>query len=370
MTGAGWSGLARTLPIRLAAAMAVASLVLVIGGSGPATSQSLGCGGSSSDPGAAASAGGFGLESGVTAMNRRYVVRAIGALDPSVSAELDAAIARIDQVTDAALVRGPDEAMPPGENPGIFPMIPGEIDVFTNTWSTGPYASMYGNWTYEVPAGGRVSGAVISITMGTTGGLARPTVWHELGHAVGLDHYFSPYLGVCQMMSYGQGNLTDYQLGDRNGLQTLAHDGGFGPAPSLPVAPAAPPSRPVGPRATATAPASHPSGGSPAPAPPPTSVTTTLPTPTAAAPVHRPADQASPLPEPTPVDSTSSAPRPLVPAESAIGVLAIGYLMVHHQHAGEGTQHVVLNHLHHLHHLHHVPWDQLHQLLHLPFHPF
>ena len=72
-------------------------------------------------------------------------------------------------------------------------------------------------------------------------GLARSDVWHELGHAVGLEHYFTPYLGVCQMMSYGNSALSDYQAGRPERTD------GAGPGRRLPGRPRPPPPPILGP---------------------------------------------------------------------------------------------------------------------------
>jgi hypothetical protein len=318
--------------VLVGAALALTMMTVTVAG---ASGAPLTCGGSASDPSGPANAVGYHLEPGITAMNRQYVVRAIGPLDPSVSAEINTGIARIDQLTGAQLVRGADEPMPPNENPTIFPLVPGEIDVFTNTWNTGTYAPYFGDWTYMVPVDGRSSGAVISITMGITGSMARPAVWHELGHAVGLDHYFSSYLGACQMMSYGNGNLLDYQTGDRNGLIALADAGGFGP-PAAPVrtAPApAPPPRPLGPRpaalprpvvATKAVQLVTPATAAPAP----TLSSTTTP------------DRSSPRRRATAhadlVTRSVSGPVPSAPSQTlvpgaTVGVLVIGLVLMHRQ---------------------------------------
>ena len=326
------------LPVRIALAVVVIIVASLADVAPNAWSADAGCGSSGSDPGPVANAGGYGLEPGISAMNSHYVVRAIGPLDPSVSAELNAAISRIDQLTHATLVRGADEAMPPGENPTIFPVVAGEIDVFTNVWNSGPYLPYFGNWTYEVPAGGRVSGAVISITTGTFGGLARPAVWHELGHAVGLDHYFSRYEGMCQMMSYGNGNLTDYQAGDLNGLAALAYAGGFGPAPAaLPPAPLAEPAPTARPGARVPAghsvsPANHSPSGTVAPAPtaaPATTVPVTVPA------SHRVTGNTHPVAAPTQSGGStggSTSGTDLGPSEAALAVLSLGYVLVHRYH--------------------------------------
>ena len=327
------------------AALAITAflMVLQVAGDVPVSAISTSCGYSAGYPGSPPTAGGYGFEPGISGMDRHYVVRAIGPVDPSVSAALDSGIARIDELTGAALVRGPDEPMPPNMNPRIFPLVPGEIDVFTNIWSAAPYARDYGTWTYEAPyvsgGVGRVRGAVISIAQYVTGGVAHSAVWHELGHAVGLDHYFTPYLGMCQMMSYANSTLSDYQSGDRNGLLALAQGGGFLAAPVAPPRIATPAPRPTT-RGPATA--SRWPGTAKSPTPTTAATATTalvLPTtPLTTAPPSGRRERVAPSPARD--LSTGSSPgdggtgTELLPSEAAIGVLALGFVLLHHQHRG------------------------------------
>lgn len=53
--------------------------------------------------------------------------------------------------------------------------------------------------------------------------LLRATVLHELGHAVGLDHYAAAYRGHAQIMNpFVQVDEAHYQAGDVNGLLAVA----------------------------------------------------------------------------------------------------------------------------------------------------
>jgi hypothetical protein len=60
-------------------------------------------------------------------------------------------------------------------------------------------------------------------------------VFHELGHALGLDHYATSYQGRNQMMHPSSYASTTYQPGDRTGLTSLTSNSKHAPVGSLTV---------------------------------------------------------------------------------------------------------------------------------------
>jgi len=50
----------------------------------------------------------------------------------------------------------------------------------------------------------------------------KETLYHEMGHAMGLGHYNYPYDGYYQMMYWVRDWASDYRTGDRHGLRNLA----------------------------------------------------------------------------------------------------------------------------------------------------
>ena len=53
-------------------------------------------------------------------------------------------------------------------------------------------------------------------------GLMLPILLHEMGHAIGLDHYDALYAGQRQMMASDiTSDMTTYRQGDRNGIRDL-----------------------------------------------------------------------------------------------------------------------------------------------------
>jgi hypothetical protein len=63
-----------------------------------------------------------------------------------------------------------------------------------------------------------INGAVVTVASTTPSADLRPTLLHELGHAVGLAHWSG---APAQIMNPGLQSFTDYQAGDRNGLAAL-----------------------------------------------------------------------------------------------------------------------------------------------------
>lgn len=206
-------------------------LLLLVGFAAPANAGAPAgspCGFTAGDPGGDGTDG-YALRSGYTAMDHSYAYRVVAGSPSWMEEDVDFAIGQANSVTGAHLVHGPDvqymgdlSLMNAGDH---------EIWVFSNTPATRG-ARPPGTWTYTNVHGGRTSDGWISLDPNLPSPVRHKSLLHELGHSLGLDHYFWPYQGQCQVMSYGEPNLNSYRAGDINGLRVLA-----GLPPSSPPAP-------------------------------------------------------------------------------------------------------------------------------------
>ncbi len=170
------------------------------------------CGWQANHPGTTGTAG-FSVLSGVEAMPLSLVVRTTVGTPAAISGAVDEAIAAFNAAAGVHWRRGAAvdpptqlstadrQTRPPvGElwvvgDPRRYPKLP------PGTYASSVIERVRGG--VQMPVSTLV---VIGDAPGNTTGAAaerRNAVLHELGHAAGLDHHFTPWQGECQLMSYG-----------------------------------------------------------------------------------------------------------------------------------------------------------------------
>lgn len=252
----------RRLFCLLVVAMALVVPVEAASADAPAGSP---CGFTASVPGGDGP-NGYALEAGHTRMATDYVYRVVAGTESWVPGVLGQVLAQVNAATGANLTRGSDvqyqgdlSLMQPADH---------EIWVFTNTSATRG-ARPPGTWTFTQVADGRTTNGWISVGTGLPGSTRLKSLLHETGHSLGLDHYFWPYNEGCQVMSYGDPDLTAYRSGDINGLRALV---GKPPRPGTVATPPPPADAAPTPHhpSTPTTPSTSPAAATPPPVQRPT----------------------------------------------------------------------------------------------------
>jgi hypothetical protein len=159
---------------------------------------------------------GFWFTGGVQATLLNRVVRMTPDTPAAVRSLVAEVVRQINAASGAGVVIGPDTTDAPATT---------EIVVRAPTTTVcGPDAAgCASNAVATVDGYGVVVNAVVEIDRDLLGsGYELPILLHEMGHAMGLGHYDSPYDGRMQVMwNSVTSDMTSYRSGDRNGLAAL-----------------------------------------------------------------------------------------------------------------------------------------------------
>jgi hypothetical protein len=150
--------------------------------------------------------GGFTLEG--RSPRAAYTVRFVVGTPTKVRTETAFVLGRVTALSGIQLPVGTDV-------PATRYADPGEIVVGSglscHTAGEGGCTTVFGTST-------EITASVLTVAPNTPAAALRPTLLHELGHAVGLAHWSG---APAQVMNPALQSFTDYQAGDMNGLAVL-----------------------------------------------------------------------------------------------------------------------------------------------------
>jgi len=159
---------------------------------------------------------GFWFTGGVQATLLNRVVRMAPDTPAAVRSLVAEVVRQINAASAAGVVIGPDSTGPPATTEIV-------VRAPTETVCGPDAAGCASNAVATVDGYGVVVNALVEIDRDLLGsGYELPILLHEMGHAMGLGHYDSPYEGLMQVMwNSVTSDMTSYRAGDRNGLAAL-----------------------------------------------------------------------------------------------------------------------------------------------------